>query len=355
MLMVKKELESIRHRLLSDLPNEMTVRMGIVDPLLSACGLDTRDYKKVYPEFSIPNGRVDYALCSESSEPLCFIEAKPLGKINGTKEQLFGYTEYSQVSIAVLTDGQEWHFFYAPGEGTWEDKQVHTLDLIDGKVQENAKFFQSYLSYQAFRSGDAENAMRSDYENSVIGKKMKAHCPDEAALIHLLDDWPEDIAFREYLATYFENAIGQRPTDQQVDRFFKSVTQSSPEPEISPSPKEIQSQKKGPNERLYVKMHDGTVIDFPRQNAVLFEVMKRLVDEFGGERVLSADRKRSRPRSPRLIWHKDETDVIGKRKKDTSKPYGEYRMAQDHKADRKKEFLDKLAGELGIVLCIKTS
>lgn len=338
MLMVKKELESIRHRLLSDLRNEMAVRMGVVDPLLSALGWDTRDYKKVYPEFSTPNGRVDYALCSESSEPLCFIEAKPLGKIDGTKEQLFGYTEYSEVSIAVLTDGQEWHFFYAPGEGTWEDKQVHTLDLIDGKVQENAKFFQSYLSYQAVRSGGAENAMRSDYANSVIEKKMKAHCPDEAALKHLLDDGPEDIS----LATYFENAIGQRPTDQQVYRFFKSVTQSSPE--------EIQSQKRGPNERLYVKMHDGTVIDFPKQNAVLFEVMKRLVDEFGGDTIIAADKKR--PSSPRLIWHEDETDVPGGR---IWKPYSEYRIVRDHKVDRKKQFLNELARELGIVLCIKTS
>lgn len=114
MLMVKKELESIRHRLLSDLPNEMAVRMGVVDPLLSALGWDTRDYKKVYPEFSTPNGRVDYALCSESSEPLCFIEAKPIGKIGDADAQLFEYVDSLQVSIVVSTDGQEWHFFIQP-------------------------------------------------------------------------------------------------------------------------------------------------------------------------------------------------------------------------------------------------
>lgn len=354
--MVEKEIESIRHRLLSDLPNEMAVRMGVVDPLLRALGWDTSDYKKVYPEFSTPNGRVDYALCSESSEPLCFIEAKPIGKIdNDTKKQLFGYNAYFRVSVAVLTDGQEWHFFYFPGEDTWEDWQVHTLDLINSEIQENATFFQRHLSYQAVRSGSAVSAMKSDYENSVIEKKMKAHCPDADTLMHLLsaeDDQLGDVSIREFLAKSFENAIGQRPTDQQVDRFLKSVLFPENQPSPDPVPRKNQSQKRERNERLHVTMHDGTVIsedDFKDQNGVVFEVMKRLVDEFGGDKVIAADKKGSRNGFPFFI---NDVEIIRPRKKSPIKveEYCGYYIAQGYDIDQKKDYLKRLADNLGIDL-----
>lgn len=176
---IEKKLEKIRQRLLSDLPNEMAVRMGIVNPLLRALGWDIGDYKKVFPEFSTPNGRVDYALCSPSSKPLCFIEVKPVGKIDDAEEQLLGYTDSFGVPIpiAVPTDGREWRFFYPPGEDTWKDRQVHTLDLIDGEIQENTAVLQRYLSEQAARSGNAVSAMKSSYENSMIEKKNEGKLP----------------------------------------------------------------------------------------------------------------------------------------------------------------------------------
>ena len=343
--MIEKTLEKIRQRLSSDLPNETAVRMGIVNPLLKALGWDTGEFKKVYPEFHTPNGRVDYALCSPSSEPLCFIEVKPVGKTDDAEEQLLGYTDSFPVPIAVLTDAREWRFFYPPGEGTWKDRQVHTLDLINGEIRENTKFLQRYLSEQAVRSGHAVSEIKNIYENRMIERKMKANCPNLEALKQILsseDDQEGKISVTEHLAKHFENEIGQRPTDQQIFHFIRSFNQTPPE-EIPDTSRRNRSQKRGRNERLHVTMSDGKEIDGPKQNAVLFKVIKRLVDEFGGERVLSADRKR--PSSPRLIWHKDETDVPGSRK---SKQYGKYRIVQDHRADRKKQFIDELARELGI-------
>ncbi len=340
MLIIKKELENIREKLssdLPDLPNETATRMNVVDPLLRALGWNTSDCKEVYPEFPTPNGRVDYALCSPSSEPLCFIEAKPVGKIDDADAQLFEYIDNSPVSIAVSTDSEKWRFFYPPGEGTWEDRQICTRDLINDEIPQNAEFFQNYLSYQAVQSGDAANTMR-----------IQAYLPDVLEKVRLDDSEDFDKAIAE--------AIGYRPTDEQVMRSLRTHLSKS-QPSSASGPNKNQKRTRKPNERLFVTMHDGTPIDDPNQKIVLFEVMKRLVDKFGGDTVLSADKKRSQGRSPRLIWHKDETDVPGKRRdeKVKPKPYGEYRISQDHRAPQKEKFLSELAKELGIHLEISRS
>ena len=56
--------------------NEMSVRQGIVEPLLRGLGWPTNDTRIVYPEYSIAGGRVDYALCYPPVELVALIEAK---------------------------------------------------------------------------------------------------------------------------------------------------------------------------------------------------------------------------------------------------------------------------------------
>ena len=56
--------------------NEMSVRQGIIEPLLRGLGWPINDTRVVYPEYSIAGGRVDYALCYPPVEPVALIEAK---------------------------------------------------------------------------------------------------------------------------------------------------------------------------------------------------------------------------------------------------------------------------------------
>lgn len=60
--------------------NEATVRIGIIEPVLSALGWDITDPVAVQPEYSSGGRRVDYALCAFPARPSVFIEAKAIGK-----------------------------------------------------------------------------------------------------------------------------------------------------------------------------------------------------------------------------------------------------------------------------------
>ena len=91
--------------------NETRTRMALVDPLLQALGWDTSDPSLVMPEYSVGNGRADYALMNEDGRPAALIEAKhlsePLERLNH-QEQVFTYALVQQVKFAGLTDGNRW-------------------------------------------------------------------------------------------------------------------------------------------------------------------------------------------------------------------------------------------------------
>lgn len=71
--------------------------------------------------------------------------------------------------MAVLTDGQEWHF-YLPGEqGDYEDRRVYKLDLLERDINESKTRLSRYLEYEAVKSGEAVESARSDYKDVSKG------------------------------------------------------------------------------------------------------------------------------------------------------------------------------------------
>lgn len=126
--------------------NEMSVRQGIVEPLLRGLGWPTNDTRVVFPEYPIEGGRVDYALCYPSIEPVALIEVKSIGKIDESAEQqFFSYAFHQGVLILVLTDGQQWEFFYPAGRGDYGKRKVCALNLSDSDSEKNANLLQRYL------------------------------------------------------------------------------------------------------------------------------------------------------------------------------------------------------------------
>ena len=137
---LEEHIDKISNRLRKgEFPNEQAVRQGIVDPLLRSLGWPTDDTQVVYPEYRVGSGEVDYALCHPPSTPRVFIEAKRVGNIEGAEKQLFEYDSLIRVPIAVLTDGREWRFFHPTGEGTWMERKIRELNLIEGDSRENAE------------------------------------------------------------------------------------------------------------------------------------------------------------------------------------------------------------------------
>ena len=108
-------IEKLKERITAHGPSlrasETRTRMALIDPLLGALGWDVTDPEMVTPEYSVGNGRADYALLSKDMTPVAFIEAKHLGEPLERpqhEDQLFTYALRQQVKFAALTDGNRW-------------------------------------------------------------------------------------------------------------------------------------------------------------------------------------------------------------------------------------------------------
>ena len=58
------------------LNNEDQVKLSVILPILRALEWDDTNPSELVPEFSIPSGRVDYALFDAARGPFVFVECK---------------------------------------------------------------------------------------------------------------------------------------------------------------------------------------------------------------------------------------------------------------------------------------
>lgn len=110
--------------------NEQAIKQGVVLRILTSLGWDSFDTTVVWPEYSVPPRRVDYALCHPAKKPAVFIEVKQPGQTDAADKQLFEYAFHEGVPLAVLTDGQTWSFYLPSGQGSYDDRRVYRLDLL---------------------------------------------------------------------------------------------------------------------------------------------------------------------------------------------------------------------------------
>ena len=118
-------------------------------------------------EYSLGGRRADYALCHPPREPVILVEVKQVGQSKGADRQLFQYAFHKGVPMAVLTDGQEWHFFLPTEQGDYGERRVYTLDLHE-----------RYQGYEEVRSGRAIEAARRDYRNAARKRTAQRTLPD---------------------------------------------------------------------------------------------------------------------------------------------------------------------------------
>src|SRR4051794_23223613 len=104
--------------------NEQAIKQGIVLRILSHLSWDSFDTTVVWPEYSVPPRRVDFALCAPPKKPAVFIEVKQPGQTDAADKQLFEYAFHEGVPLAILTDGQTWSFYLPSGQGTYDDRRV---------------------------------------------------------------------------------------------------------------------------------------------------------------------------------------------------------------------------------------
>jgi len=67
----------------ADDPNEQSIKQGVILPILRDLAWPIDEPKIVFPEYPVPGGRVDYALCHHN-HPVIPIEAKRYSLKKGT-------------------------------------------------------------------------------------------------------------------------------------------------------------------------------------------------------------------------------------------------------------------------------
>lgn len=209
--------------------NEASVSQGIILRILQALNWPIFDSRVVCPEYKVEGRRVDFALCHPSNKPLIFIEVKQVGQSEGADRQLFEYAFHLGVPMAVLTDGQEWHF-YLPGEqGLYQERRVYKLDLLERDTKECESRLKRYLDYQDSCSGKALGEARLDYQSITKNRQITSTLP--LAWEKLIEE--SDELLIELLADKVESLCGFKPDPDIVSNFLLNGTKLSAETNTS--------------------------------------------------------------------------------------------------------------------------
>lgn len=219
---LKEHIDDIRDKLEKGVfpPNESAVSQGIVLRLLNALDWPTFNTQVVHPEYPVEGGRVDFALCHPESTPRIFIEVKQVGNIEGAEKQLFQYAFHRGVSIAILTDGREWHFFHPTGQGEYRERKVHEIDLTKGNSEESAKRLNKYLHYNSVCTGEAVREIEKDYKSVSQQREIEARLPEVWG--ELVNEKNEDLILA--MMDKAKNKIGYELTEEQVLNFLRKLS-----------------------------------------------------------------------------------------------------------------------------------
>ncbi len=195
--------------------------------MLHALGWPVYDTEVVAPEFVLSGRRVDYALCHPPRDPVVMVEVKQVGQSKGADRQLFEYAFHKGVPMAVLTDGQEWHFFLPTEQGDYGERRVYKLDLLERAPEEAQVGLERYLGYGEVRSGRAIEAARRDYRDAARKRMAQRTLPE--AWTRLVE--AEDELLIELLSDKVEDLCGVKPDPDAVAAFLR---RQNPRTELPP-------------------------------------------------------------------------------------------------------------------------
>jgi hypothetical protein len=211
-------------------PNEPAIATGIILRVLHLLGWDIYNPDFVWPEYGA-GGRVDFALCFPEKKPAVFIEAKQPGKIIGADKQLFEYAFHEGVPFAVLCDGKTWGFYLPAEQGTYEERRVYKLDLLERTPEESAEKLIRYLEFERTKLGKAIADAKADHQDQNRRALSKQTIPKA---------WNELVAAEEptivdKIASEVEVKCGVRPVVDDVMEFLHGLGI----PKLSPAPPHV--------------------------------------------------------------------------------------------------------------------
>jgi predicted type IV restriction endonuclease len=212
--------------------NEAAVSRGIVMRLLQALNWPIFDTNIVCPEYRLESIIVDYALCHPPSKPAVIIEVKNIGKLEGADSKLFEYAFRAGVPMAILTDGQEWHFYLPAGKGSILERRFYKLDLLKRDVDGIVNRFDRYMLYEKIRNGEALKCARAEHDSASIVREVRTHIP--MAWKKIIEE--QDSILIDLISEKVADLCGYKPQPDLVSEFLlEQLTMPPQSPSVIPS------------------------------------------------------------------------------------------------------------------------
>jgi predicted type IV restriction endonuclease len=199
--------------------NETDVREAIVNRILNDLGWDVYNPDLVRREFTVEKRRVDYALFTSPNSPSVFVEVKAPNSAGEGDRQLFEYAFHQGAPFAILVDGREWSFFLPGEQGTYAERRVHKLDLLERDPADSAGIFERYLRFERVKSGLAIQDARTDYQSAARDREGQAAIPK--AWFDLVSE-PDELLI-DLIAEKVVSLVGFRPPDEYVEAFLSGL------------------------------------------------------------------------------------------------------------------------------------
>lgn len=274
----------------NEYPNEQSISQGIVLRLLTQLQWPVYDTQLIIPEYSVQGKRVDFALCVRKNKPIIFIEVKQPGKTIAADKQLFEYAFHEGIPFAIVTDGNEWHFYLPAEVGNYDERRVYKLDLLERDKEESAYQLERYLAFEHVKNGKALEHAREDYKNISKERQAKENIP--IAWEKLLEEKNEILM--DIVSEKVESLCGFQPTQKQILSYLTTLNAEIYSPAPSPrtkndksiyTPKPSVASPKATSGKAKIKVTfpDGTQICLPRGADTMTEVIRKI----GFERVKS--------------------------------------------------------------------
>lgn len=213
----------------ANLTSEEATKTAIVLPFVArVLGYDVFNPAEVLPEFTSDIGtkkgeKVDFAIL-RSGEVQMLIECKQIGaslNVNHAS-QLFRYFHVTNARIAVLTNGQHWHFFTDLDQANKMDQRPFLrLDLLDidpYALPELQKLTKSTFDLDSVLSAAEELKYVSDIKRTIDSLFTRPSDEFVRLLAASVYDRPLTAKMREFFAGVSEKACRQWITDQVNDR-----------------------------------------------------------------------------------------------------------------------------------------
>jgi len=200
-------------------PNEQAISQGVVLRLLQELGWDTWDTATVWPEYQTGEGRADFALCHPPAKPAIFIDVQQPGKAEDAVGQALEYAFHTGVPFIVLTDGKTWSFYLPAEQGSYEERRVYKLDLLERSPVEATETLNRYLARDRVVAGEALGTARQGYRSRYGRSQARAAIPE--VWKELVGKGNEELV--ELLAGNVELKTGIRPDTDEVAEFLAGL------------------------------------------------------------------------------------------------------------------------------------